>query len=326
MKHPDDTRTIDLVDTQAETAAAKRGRKPMTLAEPVTDVVDAATAAVYSQAATAVALNQAAIAQAYGDGLPYQRERVVHEAQFYLAQSAEAMLEAGKRLIQIKEHEEHGVFIDIVQSNLGMEKRTAQRMMGAAAKYLAPRLAAKATTLSLLGRSKMFDLMNESDEDIESLVDGGTLAGHTFDEIEAMSARELKAALRDHKQQLEAKDKVLADRNAKVDRLEQRLHRPYKPSKEAAARTAAEKLLLDDVQQAAIEAHAGMVKIVEVMVDMASADISASCRLAAHSDLIWLAQRLAEVMREHAIAFDLETAVVPSWVREHSAKLKTVQS
>jgi hypothetical protein len=236
------------------------------------------------------------------------------------------MLEAGKRLIQIKENEPHGEFVGIVTEQLGLGERSARRMMQASVKYLSPRLEAKRPTLAVLGKSKLFDLMDESEEDIEALAEGGTLAGHTFDEIEAMSARELKAALRDHKQQLEAKDKVLADRNAKVDRLEQRLHRPYKPSKEAAARTAAEKLLLDDVQQAAIEAHAGMVKIVEVMVDMASADISASCRLAAHSDLIWLAQRLAEVMREHAIAFDLETAVVPSWVREHSAKLKTVQS
>jgi len=329
MKHPDDTRTIDLVD-QAEPPAGshggKRGRKPGASAETVTDVIDPATAAGYSEAATIVALQQHVIAQTYGDGLPYERQRVTHEAQFYLSQSAEAMLEAGKRLIQIKENEEHGVFIDIVEGDLGIEKRTAQRMMQAAVKFLSPRLAAKATSVTLLGRSKMFDLMNESDDDIEALVDGGTLAGHTLEEFEHMTRRELQAALRDHKQQLEAKDKVLADRNAKVDQLEERLHRPYKPTKDAAARTAAEKLMLDDLQQAAIEVNAGMVKVVEVMADMAGADISQSCRQAAHNELIWLGQRLAEVMREHAIAFDLETAVVPSWVREHSAKLKTAQA
>ncbi len=32
----------------------------------------------------------------FGDGLPYERERIVHEARFYMAQSAEAMLEAGR--------------------------------------------------------------------------------------------------------------------------------------------------------------------------------------------------------------------------------------
>ncbi|EEV5586337.1 DUF3102 domain-containing protein, partial [Escherichia coli] len=44
------------------------------------------------------------IMQLFGDGLPYERDRVVHEARFYMAQSAEAMLEAGKRLILLKEN------------------------------------------------------------------------------------------------------------------------------------------------------------------------------------------------------------------------------
>ena len=40
------------------------------------------------------------IMQQFGDGLPYERDRIVHETRFYMAQSAEAMLEAGKRCYQ----------------------------------------------------------------------------------------------------------------------------------------------------------------------------------------------------------------------------------
>ncbi|MCZ5895648.1 DUF3102 domain-containing protein, partial [Escherichia coli] len=36
------------------------------------------------------------IMQQFGDGLPYERNRIVHETRFYMDQSAEAMLEAGK--------------------------------------------------------------------------------------------------------------------------------------------------------------------------------------------------------------------------------------
>ncbi|HGJ5882380.1 MAG TPA: DUF3102 domain-containing protein, partial [Arsenophonus sp.] len=71
----------------------------------------------------------------FGDGLPYERERIVHEARFYMAQSAEAMLEAGKRLIILKENEPHGEFMKIVEEQLGLQYRIARKMAQAALKY-----------------------------------------------------------------------------------------------------------------------------------------------------------------------------------------------
>jgi hypothetical protein len=50
------------------------------------------------------------------------------------------MLEAGKRLILIKEHEPHGMFIQIVEEQLGLTQSTAQRMMQAALKFSHPAL------------------------------------------------------------------------------------------------------------------------------------------------------------------------------------------
>ncbi|PAV07847.1 DUF3102 domain-containing protein, partial [Arsenophonus sp. ENCA] len=92
-----------------------------------------------------------------------------HEARFYMAQSAEAMLEAGKRLIIIKENEPHGEFEKIVRERLGIPERTAQRMMQASLKYMSPTLAAKASSLALLGKTKLFELMLEDDEDLAEL-------------------------------------------------------------------------------------------------------------------------------------------------------------
>ncbi|HDS4108110.1 TPA: DUF3102 domain-containing protein, partial [Escherichia coli] len=80
------------------------------------------------------------IMQQFGDGQPYERDRIVHEARFYMAQSAEAMLEAGKRLIILKENEPHGDFVGIVEEQLGLHVRAAQRMMKASLKYLSPKL------------------------------------------------------------------------------------------------------------------------------------------------------------------------------------------
>jgi hypothetical protein len=67
--------------------------------------------------------------QQFGDGLPYERDRIVHETRFYMAQSAEAMLEAGKRLVILKENEPHGDFINILENDLGLEPRVARRML-----------------------------------------------------------------------------------------------------------------------------------------------------------------------------------------------------
>lgn len=135
------------------------------------------------------------VQQTYGDNLPYQRDRLVNEVRFYMAQSAEAMLQMGKRLIVLKENELHGEFLNIIELDLGINRRTAQRMMQTTIKILnidSP----KATSLTLLSPTKLFDLVTLDDEELGALVEGGTVAGLTLDEIDAMSTRELKAALK----------------------------------------------------------------------------------------------------------------------------------
>ncbi|EEW0907546.1 DUF3102 domain-containing protein [Escherichia coli O4] len=172
-----------------------------------------------------MAQHRVEIMQQFGDGLPYERDRIVHEARFYMAQSAEAMLEAGKRLIILKENEPHGDFINIVESELSMSKRTAQVMMQASIKYLSPQLESKAQTFALLGKAKLFELMTEDDENLAELADGGTVAGLTLDDVDRMSVRELRQALREARETNAAQQRVLADKNEKIDSLSTRLEK-----------------------------------------------------------------------------------------------------
>jgi hypothetical protein len=178
----------------------------------------------------ALAEHQQAIMDKYGEGLPYQRERIVHEARLYMAQSAEAMLEAGKRLIIIKENEPYKEFMHIVKEQLGLEPRIAQKMAQAALKYLSPTLSATQKTFSGLGRSKLYELMFEDDEDLIELAEGGTIAGLTLDEVDRMSVRELKAKLRDTEKSLKASRRLVNEKDQKINELsEKRLidqHRP----------------------------------------------------------------------------------------------------
>jgi hypothetical protein len=164
------------------------------------------------------ALSSAVQAQ-FGDGLPYDRERLIAETRFFMASAAEAMLEAGKRLIVLKEQEGHGEFIRICEEQLGIGTRSAQLMMSAAAKFLSPKLAGKAGVLTQLGKTKLYDLMLEDDEALTALTEGGTLAGLQLDDIERMSSRELRKALREARADKEALAKVLTDKNAKLDEM-----------------------------------------------------------------------------------------------------------
>lgn len=196
------------------------------------------------------------IMQQFGDGLPYERDRIVHETRFYMAQSAEAMLEAGKRLVILKENEPHGDFIDIVESQLSLSRRTAQVMMQASLKYLSPKLEPKAQALALLGKTKLFELMTEDDEDLVELADGGTIAGMSLDDIDRMTSRELKAALREARETNAAQQRVLADKNEKIDSLSTKLEKksriqPPKPDEEV-------KKLRAEVTALAVEAESAI--------------------------------------------------------------------
>lgn len=172
-----------------------------------------------------MAVRQQQVMAQFGDGLPYERDRIVHEARFYMAQSAEAMLEAGKRLVILKENEPHGDFSLIVTEQLGLAERTARLVMQAAVKYCSPQLEPKRQALAVLGKTKLFELMTEDDEELAALAEGGTVAGMTLDEIDRMTSRELKAALRDAREDADAQRRLLSDKNDKIDDLNKKLQK-----------------------------------------------------------------------------------------------------
>lgn len=185
-----------------------------------------ATPAVVDGSSPAIAAQIREAMDQIGYDLPYERERVVQETKFYMGQAAEAMLEAGRRLLVIKENEPHGDFTEIVEQRLGIPGSTARRMMQSALKYLLnPALTDKAPRLAQLGKAKLFELMTEDDEDLAALTEGGTLAGHTLDDIEQMTHRELQAALREAREEGKAKDQLLEDKNRKLDQAKAKAKR-----------------------------------------------------------------------------------------------------
>lgn len=135
------------------------------------------------------------------------------EIRFYQRRTVEALLEVGRRLLLLKEMTPHGEFVRRVEL-LGFAKRSAFRFMQAAAKT------AKSANLALLAgqvknTSAFLELITHDDDELEVLTDR--------DDIDLMSASQLRAALRDARGDVEAKDRLLADKNQKLTSLQVQL-------------------------------------------------------------------------------------------------------
>jgi hypothetical protein len=158
------------------------------------------------------------IDERFGAGLPYAKDRVLAEAQFFVNQGAESFFEAGKRFVLLKEHEGHGGFVKALEA-VGIEPRAAQKLMQIAVKF------ANAPTLAHLGRCKLMELAVLDDDKIEELGKGGTIAGLELDEISCMSVRELRDALRKETEARADADAMIAKKNQKIDELDAKLTR-----------------------------------------------------------------------------------------------------
>ena len=184
----------------------------------------------------------------YSDGMPYELERIENEIKFFQDQAGTALLEMGKRLIRIKAHEGHGKFLESID-RLGMAPRSAQYAMLAAQKF------SNTQTTAYLGNEKIRALSVLEEDDIKTLELGGEVKGMTLDEIEKMTVRELRDNLRKEREKIkkekearkrdrEAQEKAIAQKEAKINELDQQLRYQQPPTQEQLA--IAELARLDD--------------------------------------------------------------------------------
>ena len=168
-------------------------------------------------AALTIEANEAAHAMAVQIG--YQGSMTVgaleDEIRFYQRRTVEAILETGKRLLVLKELTAHGEFAQRVEM-LGFHIKTAQRFMRAAVKT------SKSDILSHLSKQAknglaFLELVTHDDDVLENLAE--------MDDVEKMSASQLRAALRESREEKSAVEKVLTDKNATNDKLRAQLKR-----------------------------------------------------------------------------------------------------
>ena len=173
--------------------------------------------------AAEMALHSEHVMTKFSNGEAYNEAIWIERGRFAVRQTMEGMFELGRALVVIKEHTPHGRFTEIINAEFGLHEREARRLMNATIRFLDPKMKAAQPKLMDLGKSKLLELLVEDDDSLIELAEGGDINGHTLDDIDRMTRNELRAALRESRETAEAKDKVIADKNKKVDELAEKL-------------------------------------------------------------------------------------------------------
>lgn len=279
------------------------------------------TEAVQADLAAATELGQrlAVVDERYGDGQLYDRSRLVNECRFYVQQTGQALFELGRRLMLLKEHEPHGEWHDALRA-IGIEPRFAQRAMQAAVKLTLPNASAP-THLLGLGQTKVVELLVLDDDDLQALEQGGTVAGLTLDDIECMSTRELRAALRQERDERAADqqvhEKLIASKNEKLDELAEQITR--REGVDVDTTYAELQREVWGVTEAFLDTIQGL-RTVFAAIEVARAKhgpVPESLYRSQCESLVWLMQQVEGVRAESGIVdVDLNSIVTPPWEQE----------
>lgn len=138
-----------------------------------------------------------------------------------MRRSVEACLEVGRGLRVLKEACEHGSFIVRLET-LGLDRHVAARFIQAATKFSNVPTSAHLTK-AIGTQSKLLEMLVLDDEQIEELELTGQTGELKLDDIATMSVKELRATLRETRENAEAQSRLLSDKNSKLDELAAKL-------------------------------------------------------------------------------------------------------
>lgn len=161
------------------------------------------------------------------DNEAYDYARTISYGRAGVTIEAQGILVTGRACLLLKEHESPERFAAGIAA-MGISERTARDRMAATLRFGSE---ARKLATANLSASKLIELAHEPDEDIQALLDGGTLANKTLDQFERMSVRELRAAIREARADAETHSQQLLAKDEKINELDAALHkRPKRDS------------------------------------------------------------------------------------------------
>ncbi|HDS1127183.1 TPA: hypothetical protein QDZ99_003993 [Stenotrophomonas maltophilia] len=191
----------------AEKQPNKRGAKPLAQAEPVGTELDAGKLAERNQELVTLGEHQSEVVDQFGDGLPWHPDHYENAIRSELRRGCEAFLRAGRYLVVARECAVRGEWYSLLD-RLGLGQEQARRMIEAARRIAS--IPNPSTSRGLIdaakSEGKLIELLSLPEEQFAELAEQGETDGLSLDDVEAMTVRELRAAIRDARGDLEARD------------------------------------------------------------------------------------------------------------------------
>ena len=240
------------------------------------------------------------------------------EIRFYQQRTVEACLELGKRLILLKEITPHGEFKQRTEM-LNINERTARRFMTTALKFN------KTDNLSVLkaagNQTKLLELLVLDDEEIQELSDGGSVNNITLDDIDRMTASELRKKLREAKADNAAKDQLIQKKDSKINELDANLSKANSPV-EIQKRAESEDQELEKAALETISTESLMLlnavmryqNAVNGVLDLANEKGIHQLFDRIDESVVASYQRIAQFSQNLGIQIDFENMVTPEWL------------
>lgn len=140
-----------------------------------------------------------------------------------MRRSVEACLEVGKGLRVLKVACGHGNFMARLDV-LGIDVDVAGKFMQVA-KRLANSVSTRNLSNAISNQTKLFEILILDDAQIEELELTGQTGELALDDVATMSVKELRKAVREAKQEKEATEKLLENKNKQIDKLSRHIQK-----------------------------------------------------------------------------------------------------
>lgn len=241
------------------------------------------------------------------------------EIRFYQQRTVEACLELGKRLLLLKEMTPHGEFKQRI-AMLNIHERTAQRFMSASLKF------SKSDNLSLLkavgNQSKLLELLVLDDDEVKALEQGGSIGDINLDDIDRMTASELRKALRDARSNETAKDNIIKKKDEKLNELDATLTKLQAPAKvKEKAETAKQQLsqsALSEMQSATLTLSNDIARFTnrcQAVAETIEEHGLYHLQEQYENNIVASFQQIAELSTTLGVQIDFENMVTPAWLQ-----------
>lgn len=167
---------------------------------------------------------QTQLVEQFGDGLPWHADHYEAAIRGELRRGCEAFLRAGRYLIVARECALHGEWQGMLD-RLGIARDQASRMMEAARRVTAlPNVATSQHLISAAGnQSKLIELLSLPEDQFKQLAEHGETGDLDLNDVEQMTVAELRAAVREARADIDAKDqrinKLSDDLNKEHEKL-----------------------------------------------------------------------------------------------------------